>query len=152
NENSGIDRLLTLDYGISILNGVVVQPWSTVESLDKLATSFSYATPDSTDHPIIAPLVEDDIPLMTWGPRHLRVEPFGITSRASALAFMEPLYAETNPQVFNKKTPAPMEINIGVGNGKDYQGHLLVGAVAENTRNQTRVAVLANGEMLENGF
>jgi hypothetical protein len=147
-QNSGLDRLLTLEYGVSLLNGFLMEPWTTPESINSLASSFSLVTADPSRHPVIEPLARYDVPLIVWAARHLRVEPFGIDSAASALVYAEPLYAETNTRIFNRNEPSPLEINIGT----DYWGRLLVGAVGENSRTQTRIAVLADGEMVETGY
>lgn len=144
----GLSRLLSLDYGLLLFNGLLMQPEYTYANIGDLDRTLLVAYPDPLAHPVAAPLVDYDIPVMTWGARHVGAELFGIDSEAYPLLYAEPLYAETDPRVFLTTDPQPLTLNIGT----DAQGRLTLAAIGMNSRTNTRVALLADGEMLQNGY
>jgi hypothetical protein len=146
--NGGIARLLTYDYGVSLLNGLLVESGATHDTISTVESSYLLTNADPNPNPITAPLLTYHVPVEVWGARHLRVEPFGPDSMAAALLYAEPAYAETEPQVFRAENPAPLEMNIGV----DYQGRLTLGGIGENAVTGSRIAVLADSEIFQNGF
>ena len=147
-QNTGLDRLLSLEYGIGLFNGLLVEPWSTSETILNASSSNLYVYPEDNQHPVIAPLYAYNLPVMLWGARNLRSEFYAPNSSAQALLFTEPAFAETNAQVYRAQDPAPLELNIGT----DAQGRLGTAALAENFLSQSRVAVLGDGEIFQNGF
>lgn len=144
----GLSRLLSLDYGLLLFNGLLMQPEYTYANIGDLDRTLLVAYPDPLAHPVAAPLVDYDMPVMTWGARHVGAELFGIDSEAYPLLYAEPLYAETDPRVFLTTDPQPLTLNIGT----DAQGRLTLAAIGMNSRTNTRVALLADGEMLQNGY
>jgi hypothetical protein len=144
----GLGRLLSLDYGVLLFNGLLMQPEYTYDNIGDLERTLLISYPDPQAHPIVAPLLEYDMPVLTWGARHVGAERFGIDSEAYPLLYAEPLYAESDPRVFLAADPQPLTINIGT----DGQGRLTLAAVGMNSRTNTRVALLADGEMLQNGY
>jgi hypothetical protein len=144
---SGIDRLFLQDYGVGLLNGFLMEPWFNLESVSEPRTSLSLAFPSEMDHPVSQPLSQYDIPAHLWGARPLRVEALGVDSTAFPL-FLDTGFAETNRNAFNANAPVPFNADIGA----DPQGRLLLGAVGENTRTGTRIAVLGDSEILQNDF
>jgi hypothetical protein len=144
----GLARLLALEYGTPLLAGMLIQPWFTKESVGRLETSFLPALPYPVSNPVNAPLVAYDLPIMTWGARHVGAELFGMDSAAFALAYANAAFAETNTRALNPADGEPLEVNYGA----DPVGRLVIGAVGENLRTNTRVALLGDGEMLMNGF
>jgi hypothetical protein len=144
----GLARLLSLDYGVLLFNGLLMRPEFNYESIRDLERSLVIGYPDPQAHPVIAPLLAYDVPVLAWGARHVGAELFGIDSEAFPLLYTEPVYAETDTRVFNLSEPQPLDINIGA----DAQGRLTLGAVGTNARTNTRVALLADGEMLQNGY
>lgn len=149
-QNGGLSTLMTLDQGVTLLNGIAIEPWYVNETLTDLRAALSMAVPDSVPHPVIEPLQQYDLPLTLWGARPLRVEPFGVDSLAWSLAVAEPKYFEATTAVYPRAdtVPAALEVHIGT----DPQGRLSIGAIGENTRTGSRVAVLGDAELLQNGF
>ncbi|NDJ61564.1 MAG: SH3 domain-containing protein [Chloroflexi bacterium] len=144
---SGLDTLMTLDYGIGLQDGFVATTSFTTLTAQDLVTSFLRVSPEINNHPVIEPLITYDVPLQVWGARHLRVEPFGPDTTAFPLLFAEPVFAE-NDNIFRNQNPLPLELNIG----SDDQGRLIIGALGENERTGTRLALLADGEMVQNAY
>lgn len=152
---SGLTTLLTLDYGISIRDSFLVEPWFTVDSITDLDTTYSRAFVDVVPHPVVAPLSAFDVPVYVWGARTMAVEALGIDSQAVPLLYNSNGYAETNPRVFRvlrgnrfENASEPLQANIGT----DYLGWVNVAALAENTRTNSRIAVLGDSEMLLNAY
>jgi hypothetical protein len=145
---SGLARLLALEYGTPLFAGMLIQPWFTKETVARLETSFLPALPYPVSNPVNAPLVAYDLPIMTWGARHVGAELFGVDSTAFPLAYANAAFAETNARALNPANTDPLEVNYGA----DAVGRLTIGAVGENSRTNTRVALLGDGEMLMNGF
>ena len=146
-QNGGLDRLLTWDYGVSLLNGVVASPASTQASIVTLEGSWIEAEPVAIRHPVIEPLQRFRIPIRMWGARALRAEQFGVEGNAQSMLWTTG-FGETNAQVFRAEDPAPLEINIGT----DPQGTLIVGAISENETTSSRIAVLGDSESVQNGY
>lgn len=144
----GLARLLALEYGTPLFAGMLIQPWFTRDSISRLETSFLPALPYPVSNPVNAPLVAYDLPIMTWGARHVGAELFGVDSAAFPLAYANVAFAETNARALNPANTDPLELNYGA----DAVGRLTIGAVGENRRTNTRVALLGDGEMLMNGF
>ena len=97
-------------------------------------------------HPVTEPVVAYGLPVQLWGARSMRVEPMGLHSYAVPLIYIQTAFGETRPEVF--KSQAPVELNLG----PDSVGKLMIGALAENTLTGSRVVVLGDSEMLENGM
>lgn len=144
----GLARLLALEYGTPLFAGMLIQPWFTRDSISRLETSFLPALPYPVSNPVNAPLVAYDLPIMTWGARHVGAELFGVDSAAYPLIYANVAFAETNTRALNPANTDPLEVNYGA----DAVGRLTIGAVGENLRTNTRVALLGDGEMLMNGF
>ncbi len=147
-QNNGLDRLLTLDYGVSLLNGLLIEPWFTLGTIREVETSYLFADGDPVPNPIFEPITRYDLPVRLWGARPIRVEPFGIDSEAAALLLASPLYAETTAETLRLSEPTPLELNIET----DPQGLMNVAAVGQNTRTGSRIAIIGDGEFLQNGF
>ena len=126
----------------------MAEPWfskATVED-NRTAHLVTYVE-DIVQHPVIDPLGAFDLPVQVWGARSLKVEPIGPHSYAVPLIYTQTAYGETNiANVFNDT--APLELNLG----PDPVGRLLIGALAENTLTGSRVVVLGDSEMVENGY
>lgn len=145
---SGISQLLTLEYGVSLLDGFLTEPWFTRESINQLQTVYMRVYPEELIHPVTEPLVRYGVTVDLWGARHLHVEPFGIDSQAAALLYTESSFAETQRDAINADSDVPLTLNIG----EDAQGRLFVGALGVNSRFESRIAVLADSQMLQDGF
>jgi hypothetical protein len=152
--SSGLTTLLDRAYGILIGDTLVADRWFTNPTIADVNTTYLPVYPDIIQHPILAPLVEYDLPVWTWGARHVRVEPFGINGTATPLLYTETAYGESNPDVFpdarseEETTPAPLELNLD----EDTVGRLNVAALGENRLTGSRVMVLGDSEMLQNGY
>jgi hypothetical protein len=153
---SGLTTLLNAEYGIALRDSFLVEPWFTSETIVDLNNTFSPTFADVVSHPVIAPLAAHDLPVWVWGARSVRVEPFGIDSRAVPLLYSNNGYGESNPGVFRKLRgrnnynlpTAPLEVNIG----SDYLGWLNFAALGENTGTGSRIVMLGDSEMIENGY
>ncbi len=146
---SGLGNLLTSDYGVSFLNTFLAEPWFTSASIVPLEGSLIATQADYLPHPIIQPLAQYQVPVMTWGTRTVRSEPWGIASSAHSLLITNSAYGEANLDVFiGRDVLPPLQFNIDV----DQQGELTLAAVGENGRTGSRIAVLGDSEMLQNGF
>jgi hypothetical protein len=146
---SGFMKLATMDYGIQLLDTFVAEPWFTHTITNDQRTSFSRAYPDVVSHPVIDPLIDYDMLVQTWGARSMRVEPFGPGSYAIPLLDTHSAYAEANLKVFDTKNlPAPFEINLD----RDTVGNVTIGALAESTKNGSRLVILGDSEIVQNDF
>jgi hypothetical protein len=149
--NSGLSILLTLFYGIQLEDTFLSEPWFTNTTITSQNTTFltTHAEPIVL-HPVTLPLVHFGLPVQVWGARSLRIEPFGTSNYAIPLLYTDSAYGETNTRVFPQTSgePAPLEINLD----QDEQGHLVVGALAENTHLGSRVIVLGDSESVLNAY
>jgi Bacterial SH3 domain len=150
NENSGLNKLITEDQGVSLLNGILVEPWFTIDSFKNLYSTFSLGFVDSVPNLVSDPLRRYDLPIALWGARPLRVEPLGVDSLAWALVDTIPEYAETATDFYPSRTKPGGTFGLDIG--KDYQGQLNVAAIGENTRVGSRIAVFGDGEAMQNGY
>jgi hypothetical protein len=143
----GLAVLLNSDYGINLQDSFLAEPWFAVSNMADLNGSLLFAQADALPNPVTAPLDAYDLPVSVWGARTLRVEPFGINSRARPLLRTVTAYGETSRRVF-ANDPDPLELNIGV----DFLGKLNLAALGENTASGSRVAILGDSELVLNGF
>ena len=160
NANSRITRtplqgLFTVDYGIIMRNSFLAEPWFTTETITDIHSAFTLAAPETIPNPITEPLMNRDIPIQVWGARHLDVEPFGLDSYAIPLLSNQTGYAETETNVFARRSgrrvreaTETLEVNLG----QDAVGRLLLGALGVNTETGSRIVVLGDSEILQNGF
>ncbi len=148
--NSGLDTLMTLDQGVSLFNGILLEPWFSNKSLSDLHSSFSFGYADPVPNPISDPIHDYDLPVALWGARPIGVEPFGVDSLAWALVSASPNYVETATNIFpgGNNPGDPFELNLD----KDRQGLVHVAAIGENTRYGSRVALFGDGEFVQNGY
>lgn len=146
---SGLGNLLTGDYGVRFLDTFLAEPWFTTASVTPLGGSLIAAQADYLPHPIIQPLHQYQVPVMTWGTRTVLSEPWGIASRAHSLLITNSAYGESDLNVFiGRDILPPLQFNTDA----DQQGELTLAAVGENARTGSRIAVLGDSEMLQNGF
>ncbi len=148
--NGGLSTLTTLDQGLTLLSGTLIEPWFTNKSLGDLYSSVSFGYADPVPNPISDPIARYDLPVALWGARPLQVEPFGIDSFAWALVTALPQYVETATNIFPGRNTdgTPFELNID----KDQLGQVHVAAIGENTAVGSRVAMIGDGEFFQNGY
>jgi hypothetical protein len=146
--NGPLQRILFADYGARFLDGILVEPSFTQTSLRTLQRSLSRLQPYPNLHPLTEPLLDYDLPVVVWGARPLEVEPLGVDSRAETLLYAEPLFVERHGAVFLDFNAAPLQLDLD----QDTLGRMLIGAVGENSRTDTRVALLGDSELLQNGY
>ncbi|MDZ4764889.1 MAG: SH3 domain-containing protein [Chloroflexota bacterium] len=145
----GMARLLNADYGTQLFAGLLIQPWFTQESVSALETSFLPMLPYPLANRVNQPIVAYDLPVVTWGARPVGAELFGIDSAAYPLIYANVPFAEANARAYAPITTRdPLEVNYN----QDATGRLTIGVIGENTRTNTRVALLGDGEMLMNGY
>ncbi len=149
---SELGRLLAQEYGIILQDTLLTQPWFTVASLnqpDLNSARVFVRADDVIAHPIVEPLVRFDLPLVMWAGRSLDVEPFGVFTEASNLAFTETAWGETNLRgIARPQDNQPLQLNIGT----DFIGRLPVAALGENHRTGSRVVVIGDSEGAQNLF
>jgi hypothetical protein len=152
--NSGMTVLLERAFGVMIENTAVVPEGAIQSTLASLDTYYMPVYPDQVPHDVIAPLVEYQLPVWTWGSRHMLVEPFGTNGIATPLLYTDSGFGESNPDVFppfrNNAdfVPAP----LGLDSEDDVVGWLNTAALAENVVTGSRILVLGDSEMLANGY
>lgn len=139
--------LLGADYGVSFQDTFLAQTWFDQAALSDLRASSIFMSA-SLPHPVTAPLLRYDLPVMTWGARTVRVDALGIDSAGLPLLFTETSYAESDRNVFSATTPSRLALNLPV----DQIGHLVMAGLGENSKTGARVAVLGDSELLQNGF
>ncbi len=146
----GIDRLISLDNGVGLYNGIMIEPWFTNESFSELFGTFSYGFADTSASPITDPLKLYDLPVALWGARPIMVDPLGAQSQAWPLVEAAPQYVETATDIFPKAPNGgePFELNLD----KDQQGIVNVVGIGENSVTGSRVALLGDGEIVQNGY
>jgi len=103
--------------------------------------------PNTIEHPVIQPLREFDAPVMLWWARALRPEFFAPYSTAYRPLYVD-AYGENNTQIYRVEASAVLTPNIGI----DDQGRLMVGALAENVANQSRIAVFGDSKIFQNDY
>ncbi len=96
----GLSTLTTLDQGITLGTGILIEPWFTNKSLSELDSSVAFGYADPVPNPVSEPIARYDLPVALWGARPLRVEPFGVNSFAWALVSALPEYVETATDIF----------------------------------------------------
>ena len=84
---------------------------------------------------------------MLWWARALRPEFFAPYSTAYRLLYVD-AYGENNTQIYRVEASAVLTPNIGI----DDQGRLMVGALAENVANQSRIAVFGDSKIFQNDY
>jgi hypothetical protein len=147
----GLATLLTWHYGISLQDTFVVEPWYSLDTIATQLTTYSWAdAEDFVHHPVTEPLVRYELPVMVWGARTIMVDPFGLDSTAVPLIYTRTAYGEANREVFGSQDGerAPLEVNLD----EDSVGTLILGALAENTKTGSRIAVLGDSELVQNNF
>lgn len=149
-ERGGLSTLTTQDEGLTLLDGIALEPWYTNDTLRELRSTLLLAQPDTVPNPITDPLKQYDLPILLWGARPVRAEAFGVDSAAWSLAIAQPEYVETSASIFPRgDNPGdPFELDIG----KDRQGLISVAGIGENTKSGSRVAVLGDAEMVQNAY
>ncbi len=145
---SGLLNLIANVYGLITRDSFVVESGFTRNSVALLSGAFLYTRPDVIRHPIVAPLMDYDLPVTVWAARSLQVEPVGINSIGIPLLQTSTAYGEMNSNVFALENPAPLELNIG----DDLQGVLNVAGLGQNTFGGSRIIILGDSQLLQNGY
>jgi hypothetical protein len=144
----GLNQLLTQEYGSSLQDSFLIEPWFTSTTFLDLANTQSLAFgEDIIAHPIIKPLVEFGLPIHLWGARSIAVDSFGPGSSATPLIVSDTAYGETG-NIFSQLEPDPVRINIGA----DYLSRVLIGGIGINEEVGSRMVLLGDSELLQNGF
>jgi hypothetical protein len=146
----GLGRLLTTDYGVSFRDTFLAEPWFTNNTVADIEGSIVRTYADSLlPHPVIEPLVKYQVPVYVRGARTVRTEPFGISSFGYPLLLTNSAYGETTREVFTSRgVPPPLQLNLGV----DEVGTLVVAGLGENVSTGSRIAVLGDTALVQNGF
>ena len=144
--NSGIDRLLTWDYGVSLLNGVVIKPWFVAPFVSTLEGSMIETQASAIPHTITDPLVRYEIPVRMWGARPLTTELLAAMGGGTPLLTTVG-FAETTATSLRQNDPTPLVLNYG----SDPNGVLTLAAAAEYATG-ARAAVFGDSEMFQNGY
>ncbi len=147
--NSNLLGLLTNAYGVIASDAFLAEPWFTRQSISFLGGSYLRSYGDIVPHPVIEPLVQYGLPVQLWGARTLRIEPIGVDSVAVPLLYTDTAYAETNEDVFDLRgVTAPLELNLET----DAVGRLNVAGLGENSAFGSRIAVVGDSELFQNGY
>jgi len=148
--NSALHRLLMLDYGVSVLDTFIISPSFTSNTIADAATAYSRVYPMTTvTHPILQPLVRYDLPVQIWGARAIEVDTLGLSSFSVPLLRSQSGYGKPSSELFGTESDVPaFELNPDT----DLVGQKFVSALAENLRTGSRIAVLGDSEIVQNGF
>ncbi|MBK9123554.1 MAG: hypothetical protein IPM16_10615 [Chloroflexi bacterium] len=147
--SSGLIRLLQAEYGMGIVDNLLVESWFGIESLGDVETSWSdIQTEDLFPHAITAPLIQFDLPLRYWGARSMLVDALTGTAATEPLIIAERPYGETARINFGSGDAAQLTRNIG----PDTQGRLLFSGIATHFATGSRVALVGDGEIFLNVF
>lgn len=156
--NVGRTVLLTMlysDYGILLENSALIPFLANDNTILSFGTMVQLATPEVIANPITQPHQQYGLPLRFWGARHITAEPFGLYSFAVPLFYNEDTYAERNTGIFptaRGRLILPASAPFGYTSEVDTLGRLHIAAYAQNTNHRSRVLLLADSEMLQNGF
>jgi hypothetical protein len=146
---SPLYSLLMGAYGVMTQDTFITEPWFTRDSVALLSGAYSLSHPDIVPHPVIEPLMRYDLPVQIWASRSVMVEPLGVDSIGIPLLQTSTAYGEANPAVFALGADAaPFELNLGI----DLLGRLNVAGLGENTLVRSRVAILGDSQMVQNGY
>jgi hypothetical protein len=148
--NTGFDQLLASDAGVSLGDGMLIEPWYTNQSFLEPASTFSLGFVDPVPSPLTDPVRQYDLSVGLWGARPLLVEPFGINNFGWSLVDANPAFVETETNIFPTRTAdgEPPHLDID----SDMQGIVPVVGIGENTATNTRVALLGDAEFVQNGY
>jgi hypothetical protein len=146
--DGGLSTLLGTDYGVSLEDTFLVEPWFTQDSAAGLESNFLFASVDPyITHPVSEPLRTYDVPVLMWGARSIDVEAFGLYSEASTLLQTAIPYGETElPDIDRGREPWEFTLD------EDVLGRQSVVAVGQYVADGSRIAVLGDSEMLQNGY
>ncbi len=145
---SGLLNLIANVYGLITHDSFVMETGFTRSSIGLLSGAFLYTRPDVVRHPIVAPLIDYDLPVTVWAARSLQVEPIGIDSIGIPLLQTSTAYGEVNRDVFALEDPALLEVNIE----NDLQGVLNIAGLGQNTFGGSRIVVIGDSQVLQNGY
>lgn len=143
--NSPLLSLLTSDYGIEFLDGLLAGPWATDASVERLSGTLVQGVADPVLHPVVRPLFEYMLPVYAWGARPMAITPFGVDYLALPLAHTRSAYAETDRNFFRGRA------SLGFDSGSDLQGALNIGGFGLNLKGG-RVAAFGDSEIFQNDF
>lgn len=148
-QNAPLSSIFFADYGLRPLEGILIEPGLSQTALRVLSRSISRVQPyAAAPHPLIAPLLDYDLPVYVWGARSIQVDALGVYSRADTLLFTVPEFAETDTGIYANFNAAEIRLDLN----RDRLGVMLTGAVGENARTGTRLVMLADSEMVQNGY
>jgi len=148
---SGLSLLLDWDYGVSVYDTFLAEPWFSTGSISDLYRTYMLTYPDVVDDPITAPLKQYGLPVWVWGARHFGIQALGVDSAGVPLLYCDSAFGETAPSIFRTEGGNPVdrvELNIGA----DALGRLNVAVLAKNTKTGSRVALLGDSELFRNGL
>jgi len=148
---SGLAKLIEADFGLKVFDTFLAEPWSSIETIQSLDTTYGLAFADVVSEPIAAPLRRFDLPVWVWGARHMTVEPLGLGSEAAPLLYTDTAYGETGEDLFRTRS------NEAIGHLEfeaylDARGRLNIGAQAISTNTGARIVLLGDSELLQNGY
>lgn len=148
--NTGLDQILGSDLGVSLGDGILIEPWFTNESFKEPGATFSRGFIDPVPSPLTEPVVQYDLSVALWSARPLLVEPFGINNFGWSLVDANPTYVETATDIFptNNADGEPFQIDLD----SDRQGIVPVVGVGENSVTNARVALFGDAEFVQNGY
>lgn len=150
-DRSGLTDLLDASYGLALGNSILVEPWSTSTSIVDTTTNNSGVQIEPIENPITGVLKQYDIPVQTWGSRHLTVAGLALDSHSWPLLFSSTAYAETDLTVL---TPASGDTaaSLAFQAEADIQGPLSIAGMSENRQSGGRVVILGDSELVQNGY
>lgn len=150
---SGLSTLIAQDYGLTVGDTFLAEPWYVGGSIQALETTYGLAFAELNGEPLTAPLAHYGVPVWVWGARGLTVDPLGPGSTAVPLLAVRGAYAETDSGVFRTQAlPAPA-LPLQYDAGTDLPvGSFTVAGRAVRMPSGARIAILGDSELLQNGY
>jgi hypothetical protein len=146
---SGLSKLLWADYGLGLDDDALIESWFSAAPFQSVVNTLSATLPENiVINPVVEPLLHYGVPVYIWSGRSVTIDALSPNSTAYPLLFTETAFGETNRNVFRPDAPDPIQMNIG----QDKQGRLMLGGISENKKTGSRVALLGDGEILQNIF
>lgn len=145
----GLNELLRNSYGLGMEDYFLIKTdVQEVEPLRSLGGNHLEVYGDNlAPHTITEPILAGGLSIHTWAARTIQVSGLWPGATPNSLLYTEEAYGEFG-DIFAPIGGVPLEYNIGT----DALGRLLVGGLSTNTHTGSRIVLLGDSEMLENGY
>lgn len=145
-EDSSLNRLLLLDYGLSFRDTFLAESWFDQQAIEDFPGSLVQTNAeDVVVHPILEPLLAYNLPVYLWGARSVDVAALWPSAWAYPLIFSDTAHGERS-EISHEDVV--FEVNIG----EDPTGRLFAGGISINVESDSRLVLLGDSEMLQDAY